>query len=124
MTLIGDNRDFQHSRILDVHRWSDHPEVNTFVDLIYKDHTHYVGENTRIKKKHLKVVLLDLFVAWTDDPELHIAVHMEKGAYSNGQASNKGKSRYNALHIKVSVIDVVHRLHEMVSWRAAFRVPP
>ena len=72
MTLIGDNRDFQHSRILDVHRWSDHPEVNTFVDLIYKNHIHYVGENTRIKKKHLKVVLLDLFVAWTDDPDLHI----------------------------------------------------
>ncbi len=112
MTLIGDNRDFQHSRILDVHRWSDHPEVNTFVDLIYKNHIHYVGENSRIKKKHLKVVLLDLFVAWTDDSELHIAVHMEKGAYSNGQASNKGKSRYNALHIKVSVIDVVHRLHD------------
>jgi hypothetical protein len=29
------DRDYQHSRILDVHRWSDHPEANKFVDEIY-----------------------------------------------------------------------------------------
>ena len=34
--------DYEHSRPLDVHRWSDHPEVNTFVDDIF---------NTFFKKK-------------------------------------------------------------------------
>ena len=34
--------DYEHSRPLDVHRWSDHPEVNTFVDDIF---------NTYFKKK-------------------------------------------------------------------------
>ena len=27
--------DYEHSRPLDVHRWSEHPEVNTFVDDIF-----------------------------------------------------------------------------------------
>ncbi len=104
-------RDYEHSRPLDVHRWSDHPEVNAFVDRIYKDHIHQSGTNTQIKKKHLKVVLLDLYVAWSDDPSLNIAVYMSRNAYSDGTVSGKGKSRYNALNIKVSTIDIVHRLH-------------
>ena len=58
-------RDYQHSRILDVHRWSLHPEANLFVDQVYE---RYLGpvpcESRKIQKKHLKVVLLDLYVAW------------------------------------------------------------
>jgi hypothetical protein len=29
------DRDYQHSRILDVHRWSEHQEANLFVDEVY-----------------------------------------------------------------------------------------
>ena len=47
-------REYEHSRPLDVHRWSDHPEV------------------------------LALYVAWSDDPNLNIAVHMSMNAYSDG----------------------------------------
>ena len=36
---------------------------------------------------------------------------MSRNAYSDGTVSGKGKSRYNALNIKVSTIDIVHRLH-------------
>ena len=52
--------DYEHSRLLDVHRWSDHPEVNAFVDDIFNT---YFKQKTKIRKKHLKVVLLDLYVA-------------------------------------------------------------
>ena len=104
-------RNYEHSRPLDVHRWSDHPEVNAFVNRIYEEYIHQSGTNTNIRKKHLKVVLLDLYVAWSDDLDLNIAVHMSPNAYSDGTVSSKGKSRYNALHIKVSTIDVVHLLH-------------
>ena len=110
-------RDYEHSRPLDVHRWSDHPEVNAFVDRIYKEHIHQSGTNTQIKKKHLKVVLLDLYVAWSDDPNLNIAVHMSMNAYSDGTVSGKGKSRYNALNIKVSTIDIVHSLRHFMRER-------
>lgn len=106
-------RDYQHSRPLDVHRWSDHPEANGFVDYVYDTYLNIQSnENKRIKKKHLKVVLLDLYVAWLNDPDLNIAVHMTPSAYSDGTVFNKGKSRYNELNIKVSTIEIVHRLHE------------
>ena len=108
------DRDYQHSRPLDVHRWSDHPEANGFVDYVYDTYLNtQSNENQRIKKKHLKVALLDLYVAWLNDPDLNIAVHMTPSAYSDGTVFNKGKSRYNELNIKVSTIEIVHRLLEV-----------
>ena len=106
------DRDYQHSRPLDIHRWSEHPEANKFVNYVYDTFLNKeTRENPRIKKKHLKVVLLDLYVAWLNDPALNIAVHMTQSAYSNGTISVKGKSRYNELNIKGSTIDIVHRLY-------------
>jgi hypothetical protein len=107
------DRDYQHSRILDVHRWSEHQEANLFVDEVYDTFLNrQEPENVGIKKKHLKVVVLDLYIAWLNDPELNIAVHMTPSAYSDGTVSSSGKTRYNELNIKVSTIDIVHRLHE------------
>ena len=107
------DREYQHSRPLDVHRWSEHPEASKFVNFVYDTYLNIQSnENKRIKKKHLKVVLLDLYVAWLNDPDLNIAVHMTTGAYSDGTVFNKGKSRYNELNIKVSTIEIVHRLVE------------
>ncbi|MDA0764618.1 MAG: hypothetical protein O3A39_09290 [Proteobacteria bacterium] len=107
------DRDYNHSRPLDVHRWSNFPEVNPFIDELYNNHIKNVAENARIQKKHLKLILLDLFIAWIDDPELNIGVHMHEGAYSDGKIFNKGKSRYNELNIKVSTIKVIHRLRDL-----------
>ncbi len=114
------DRDYQHSRILDVHRWSEHQEANLFVDEVYDTFLNRQEPvNARIKKKHLKVVLLDLYVAWLNDPDLNIAVHMSPTAYSNGTVFSSGKSRYNELNIKVSTIDIVHRLDEagLIGWK-------
>jgi len=63
-----------HSKPLDVHTWSEHPEVNGFVNEIYE--AHFLGGNEKIRKKHLKVVLLDLYVTWCCDPNLKIAVSL------------------------------------------------
>jgi hypothetical protein len=71
------------------------------------------SDNKRIKKKHLKLVLLDLYVVWVDDPAMNIAVHMSQASYSNGTVSNKGNSRYNKLNIKGSTIKVVHKLDKV-----------
>ena len=84
------DRDYQHSRPLDAHRWSEHPEANSFVDFVFDTYLNIQSnENKRIKKKHLKVVLLDLYVAWLNDPDLNIAVHMTTGAYSDALSSKK-----------------------------------
>ena len=98
--------DYEHSRPLDVHRWSEHKEVNKFVDDIYNT---YFKQKSSIRKKHLKVVLLDLYVAWRDDPTLSIGViSMSPKHYKAGQ------SRYNSLHIKRTMIEIVKELQYLI----------
>jgi hypothetical protein len=92
-----------YARALDVHTWSEHPQVNQFVDKIYE--THFSGGNTRIRKKHLKVLLLDLYLAWCDDPKLKLTVHRNVNDYKPG-------SRYNSLHISKLTPLVVDQLEE------------
>ncbi len=82
--------ELNHSKLLDVHTWSEYPEVNAFVNEIYE--AHFLGGNKKIRKKHLKVVLLDLYVTWCSDPRLKIAVSLNPNNY-------KAKTRYNSLHI-------------------------
>ena len=55
-----------HSRPIDVHRWSDHPEVKQFVDRIWDEHlpAEMVGKSGPKPKmafrKQLRVLILDL----------------------------------------------------------------
>ena len=98
-----DQEGLDHSRMLDVHRSSDYPEVNEFVDRIYEEH--FKGRKVEIRKRHVKVVLLDLYVAWADDPLLKIA-------YSRNVDDYEAGSRYNELHISKLTIEVVDALVE------------
>ena len=94
--------DFNYSRPLDVHRWSDYSEVNDFVNEIYLILKSMKGdENTG--KKLVKVLLLDLYVAWSADPDLMIM-------FSRNNNSYKAKSRYNELHVGRKIIDIVDAL--------------
>lgn len=93
-----------HSRPLDVHVWSTHPESNEFVDVIYD--RFFKGGNEGIRKKHLKVLLFDLYLGWCDDPDLKIA-------YSRNVDSYRAKSRYNELHISKLTTKIVDRLVEV-----------
>lgn len=100
-----------YSRPIDVHRWSDHPEVAVIVEGIWNEHFQDMaakrpGPRPRTPfKDQLKVILLDCYVAWMEDPELSIGVSMDVHAYHTG-------SRYNALHISKHVIKVISRLVE------------
>ena len=116
------DRDYDYSRPLDVHKWSDYPEVNSFVDVIYDTYIHSNNSNSNIKKRHLKVVLLDLYCCWFNDPEMCIGVHMKKEAYADGSVVLKGKSRYNELNIKSSTIDIVHKLRaaKLIGFKKGF----
>ena len=104
-----------HSRPLDVHRWSDHPEIHKLVKKIYgelsKETISQIESKSNNKAKasgevHLRLLILDLFVAWKEDPTLAIGVHMGNWAY-------KVNSRYNALHISPKIRPLVHALREL-----------
>lgn len=90
-----------HSIPLDVHTWSNHPESNALVNSIYE--THFRDGNEKIQKRHLKVVLLHLYVTWCTDPKLKVSYQRNVNAY-------KPKSRYNSLHISKKTIQVVNTL--------------
>ena len=104
--ISNDQIDPDHSKPLDVHTWSDHPEVNKLVDeLWFQVVQPALGGRSNNKgksdpKRQLKVLLLDLYVAWLDDPTLCIGINRNNNAY-------QVNSRYNALHISRKIVDVV-----------------
>jgi len=108
-TLMDKTKEqLQHSRPIDVHVWSDHPEAHRFVDEIWlKDFSSVfdftgVGKRPRASpKSQLKVLLLDLYVAWLTDPDLLIAIGKSQRYY-------KAKSRYNELHISYVIVQVLN----------------
>ena len=103
-------RDYNYSRVLDVHIWSDYPEVNDFINLIYDAYFSNQNGKKSIAKKHIKIVLLDLYVAWLDDPDLCIAVNMTRDFYSKNFGTDT--TRYNELNISAKTIHVVTTLKD------------
>lgn len=101
-----------HSRPKDVHRWSDHPEVKALTERVWEegllhDSEGGVGPKPKLSfRKQLRVLLLDLYVAWLEDPELSIGVSMSNNAWKTG-------SRYNALHLSKQIPNIIHSLHEV-----------
>ena len=83
--------------------------VNGFIDVIWDEFfsSSYpvnakAGNRSKSKpKKQLKVLLLDLYVAWLSDPTLLVGIGLSKSAY-------KAKSRYNELHISFELVNIVH----------------
>ena len=99
--------DRNYSRPLDVHRWSNHPEVKAIAEHLW--HSYFIGEipesgrgNRELtpKKNQFKVLLYDLYVAWLEDPKLSIGIGMSKRSFN-------AKSRYNALHISFKIVEIV-----------------
>ena len=105
---------YNHSRPLDVHVWSEHPEINVLVNEVW---SRFWEEEAAVKpkrgpkpkapkKKHLKVLLLDLYVCWQSDPLMYLSVHMSKSGW-------KANSRYNALNLSSQMIGIIKRLTDL-----------
>ena len=94
-----------NSESLDVHTWSDHPEIKALCDQMYAE----AGLSTlepkgnrkpkRTVRESLRVLILDLYVKWLKDPSLSIGFSKTKSSYKVG-------SRYNGLYIPEKVIEV------------------
>jgi hypothetical protein len=108
------DRDRAYSRPLDVHRWSDYPEVKSWVDHFWDEHlaSYFEKRSSRGRKPKktpkdmFRVLFLDLYVAWLEDPELSIGVSRTAKDYAVD-------SRYNALYISDKIIDVMNALLEL-----------
>ena len=110
MTSSGINR--EHSRLLNVHAWSEHKLVTDLVDKVFlslpeTEQKQIVGRSANKGKtdmmRHLRVVLVDLYAGWKSDPTLCTAVGRSRNDYKVG-------SRYNGLHISPRVAQVYDAL--------------
>lgn len=99
--------ELDNSELFDVHKWSEYPQVNSIVDSLYSDLSTVpnFNKNQRLRKKHIKVIVLDLYVKWSQDPTKYISVYLRKAYYTELE------SRYNKIHISKLNIDVVKALH-------------
>ena len=113
MTDLETHRDLNRSRPLDVHRWSEYTEVNQWVGAFWSEHLapYFPPADTgraakQTERNMFKVLFLDLYVAWLDDPELCIGISRDVNAY-------KVNSRYNALFISAKIVKVLDALLEL-----------
>ena len=107
--------ELDNSRPLDVHKWSEYPEVNQAVNHIYSEFValdKIKDDDDEKFKKHLKVVILDLYVCYLSDPVKFIGYPRNNNKLEN--------DRYNQLFINVrqlrKVVDWLDELGYLVKW--------
>lgn len=97
---------YEYAEPLDVHRWSDHPEVDVLLDRLTDDRLpSYKARDGRVRdydknsaRRSLKILLLDLYVRWRKDPLLWTGIPQTPRTYKKG--------RYQLLHVTPKIIDV------------------
>ena len=76
-----------YSRPLDVNRISEYPEVQRMITYLFDEmkSSDQIGKSPRKKiLKHLKVVVLDLYVAYLSDPLIYLGYSRSPRGYSKG----------------------------------------
>ena len=84
-----------YSRPLDVHRISEYPEVQRMITYLFDEmkSSGLIGKSPRKKiLKHLKVVVVDLYVAYLHDPLVYLGYSRRRDDYS-------GASRLGQLYL-------------------------
>jgi len=82
----------EYSRPLDVHRISEHTSVNKIINVVYGElkSSHHVKKSPKKRfLKHLKAVVLDLYVGYLSDPDLYIGYPRGKSGYSKDSRLGK-----------------------------------
>ena len=109
---VGDHK--LHSRPLDIHTWSDHPEINIIVDKVW----HSLGQYRQTKLipkgnrkgtppiRLLKVLLVNLYATFLDDSALWTGVARSANAYAP-------TSRYNGLNVSFKIVQLIDGLVEL-----------
>jgi hypothetical protein len=81
-----------YSRPLDVHRLSEYPEVQAVMSHLFGEMKclNLIGKSPRAKVlKHLKVVVLDLYIAYLQDPKLFIGYPRSPRSFAKGTRFNQ-----------------------------------
>ena len=112
MAVNIDGFSVSNSRPFDVHRWSEHCEVDLFVNKLWDSFylqqpsvaSHKGRPSKVIKRDGMKVLLLDLYVCWCEDKTKYIGI--------SSNVNNWSRGRYRALHLSKSILDILRWLVE------------
>ena len=100
----------------DVYRWSDYPEVKDVATDLYNTLDLNKLTNKIKYKHHLRVVLINLFVAFARENGSYVAYSRRKDDYKKG-------SRYKSIHISyktlMNIVDLLHK-HEFIEHHIGF----
>ena len=86
---------YEYAEPLDVHRWSDHPEVDVLLDRLTADRLPgYKARHGRVRdydknsaRRSLKILLLDLYARWRKDPLLWTGIPQTPQSYKKAGTS-------------------------------------
>jgi len=95
----GTEKAFIHSRLFDVHRWTDHPELNNCLTALCNEIEALEGRKrarsddaAKKFRAAVRCIVLDLYVAWKSDPGLQVGI-------ARGASSYAPKTRYDAFFL-------------------------
>jgi len=97
--------DVWYSRLFNVHAWSEHKQIADLVNEVFEslspeDQQQLTGASRNKGKtdlkKHLRLVLVDQYVAWKTDPDVCTSISFNRNNYTVS-------SRYNGMHISPRV---------------------
>ena len=103
MTRTTKKEKLEYSRPFDIHKWSEYLEVKECVDSICKELMRLKDFQTsreNLIKKHLKVLIVDLWCSWNQDPKLYLGVSRTIADYKINKRYGKLKLGYKPM-IKV-----------------------
>tara|TARA_B110000503_G_C7120132_1_gene402114 strand:- start:180 stop:1727 length:1548 start_codon:yes stop_codon:yes gene_type:complete len=105
--------DRENNNLLDAHLWTEHEGLCSLCNelwLEYFKHDQLNKTGGKVKalaepKDMLRVVLINLYVAWKEDEERAVGLAMSPNEY-------RPTSRYSKLHINAKIINIVHKLEK------------
>ena len=103
MTRTTKKEKLEYSRPFDIHKWSEYREVKECVDSLCKELMRLKDFQTsreNLIKKHLKVLIVDLWCSWNQDPKLYLGVSRTIADYKINKRYGKLKLGYRSM-IKV-----------------------
>jgi len=105
MSRITKKEKLEYSRSFDIHKWSEHKEVKECVDSICKELMKLKDFKTareNLIKKHIRVLVVDLWCAWNQDHKLYLGVSRRYSDYIKNKRYGKLKLGYKPM---VKVLD-------------------
>ena len=82
----------EYSRPLDVHRISEHPKVQQVIEVLFGElqTSGHLGKSSKKKiVKHLKAIVLDLYIGYSFDPHIYIGYPRARSQYSKDSRLGK-----------------------------------